>query len=370
VYVHELAAELGVEPRDVIDLAALAGFGLVNADTFLTPDQITTLRLSAPSSAAFANGGALPPSAFSFDTGGASAGGSFSGPLGFAPPGTTPPPTSAPPAEKRWDEEPLWEPLTFGGALDPSTVTIDDTGVHYGEPAATPVYNPPPPEVDISRFRAPPPPLPIATTDHTKLRKLAIGVVGLLVIIFGARFVGEQLDIIGPGAERHCTLTTKPFEGGEGMIEELVCLDGRGKEVSREVRVPDSTSPGIEFGTAENGDTTRIIDLPEFCRGATNFEDFRSGLSDQLTKADSMAPVGNWYDENDGYGSGGLGTMLETFGNAGPNPQLTDLHQYLADVEEAVRSNSLEGARMLVAASEVTHEPQLRALRTITLNQC
>ncbi|MBP7629769.1 MAG: hypothetical protein KA758_04915, partial [Acidimicrobiales bacterium] len=69
-------------------------------------------------------------------------------------------------------------------------------------------------------------------------------------------------------------------------------------------------------------------------------------------------------------GEGGLGTMVETFGNAGPNPQLLELDQYLADVREAVRSNSLQAARMLVAASEQTHEAQLRALRTITLNQC
>ena len=386
MYVHELAAELGIEPRDVVDRAALAGFGLLGPDSVLSPDQITTLRRSAPGRALF--GGAAPAA----PAGGTAVGPpsvqgpglapvdpALGGPLGFAPPGADQPvgapsswstsPSPATPAEPRWDDTPSWEPLSRDVGLDPSTITIDSSGVHYGERQAG-VYEAPPPEIDSSRFREPPPPLPVPAVDHAKRRTLLIGVVGVVALFFGAQVVGRQLDIIGPGAERHCTVTTKPFEGGEGMVEELVCVNGRGEEVSREVRTPDAELSGIEFGTSESGQTTRIIDLDEFCRGATNFEEFRTGITEQLASATSMGPVGTWYDEHDGYGEGGLGTMVETFGNAGPNPQLLELDQYLADVREAVRSNSLQAARMLVAASEQTHEAQLRALRTITLNQC
>lgn len=380
--VQELAAELGIEPRDVVDKAALAGFGLVGPDTVLTPDQITTLRRSAPGRALFGGAapagpgpGSLQPPPPNFEIEASAPTSGISGPLGFAPPGSDPAPPSwsvapspAPPAEPRFEDTPSWEPLSRDVGLDPSTITIDSSGVHYGE-RSTPTYDAPPPEIDYSRFREPPP-LPVPEVDHTKSRTLLVGVLGVLILLFGARFVGRQLDIIGPGAERHCTVTTKPIEGGEGTVEELVCLNGRGEEVSREIRTADQEATGIEFGTAESGEATRIIDLPEFCRGATNFEEFRDGLADQLATATTMGPVGTWYDEHDGYGRGGLGTMVETFGNAGPNPQLNDLEQYLDDVHEAVRSNSLQAARMLVAASEQTHEPQLRALRTITTNQC
>jgi hypothetical protein len=378
VYVHELAAELGVEPRDIVDRAALAGFGLLGPDSMLTADQVTTLRRSAPGRALF--GGAAPSAAASGPTAAPAGGaGAIAGPLGFAPPGSEaaagPPPawspSPPPPVEPRFDETPSWEPLSRDVGLDPSTITIDSSGVHYGDPArSAPRYEPPPPEIDLSRFRDAPPPLPVQPVDHGRRRSLLIGVVGLVALVLGAQAVGRQLGLIGPGAERHCTLTTKPFEDGEGMVEELVCVDGYGDVVSREVRTPEAGLTGIEFGTSVTGATTRIIDLPEFCRGATNFEEFRTGITDQLATATSMSPVGTWYDEHDGYGEGGLGTMLETFGNAGPNPQLNDLSQYLEDVRVAVRSNSLEGARMLLAATEATHEAQLRALRTITLNQC
>lgn len=385
MYVHELAAELGIEERDVVDRAALAGFGLLGPDSVLTPEQATTIRRSVPGRALF--GGAAPAGPggpVSLQDGGPAPGGPppgeaapLGGPLGFAPPGTDAgpgtwsPSPGAPAAEPRWDDTPLWEPLSRDVGLDPSTITIDDTGVHYGEPERTAgVYEAPPPEVDYSRFRDLPPPLPVNPADHAKRRSLIIGVVGIVALALGAQAVGRQLNIIGPGAERHCTLTTEPFEGGEGMVEELVCVDGYGKVVSREVRTPDAGVTGIEFGSTESGQVTRIIDLEEFCRGATNFEEFRTGLTDQLATATSMGPVGTWYDEHDGYGEGGLGTMLETFGNAGPNPQLNDLSQYLDDVRGAVRSNSLDAARMILAATEATHEAQLRALRTITLNQC
>lgn len=387
MYVHELAAELGIEPRDVVDRAALAGYGLLGPDSVLTPEQATTIRRSVPGRALF--GGAAPPGPgpggpVSLQdvppppTGPPTGDAPLGGPLGFAPPGTDPGPGSwspspAPPAaEPRWDDTaPLWEPLSRDVGLDPSTVTIDSSGVHYGEPEKSAgLYEPPPPEIDYSRYRDAPPPLPVQPVDHAKRRSVIVGVLGLVVLVLGAQYAGRQLNIIGPGAERHCTLTEKPFEGGEGMVEELVCVDGYGKVVSREVRTPEAGVTGIEFGVTESGEVTRIVDLEEFCRGATNFEEFRTGITDQLATATTMGPVGTWYDEHDGYGEGGLGTMLETFGNAGPNPQLNDLSQYLDDVHAAVRSNSLDAARMLLAATEATHEAQLRALRTITLNQC
>ena len=126
-------------------------------------------------------------------------------------------PSPATPAEPRWDDTPSWEPLSRDVGLDPSTITIDSSGVHYGERQAG-VYEAPPPEIDYSRFREPPPPLPVPAVDHAKRRTLLIGVVGVVALFFGAQVVGRQLDIIGPGAERHCTVTTKPFEGGEGMV--------------------------------------------------------------------------------------------------------------------------------------------------------
>ena len=374
MYVHELATELGVEPRDVIDRAALAGFGLVGSETLLTDDQVTTLRLSIPTAPPVtpsgAPGGYQP---FPYDDGT----GAISGPLGFAPPGSEPPPTQAPPkpSEEKWDDTPLWEPLTFGSTFDPSTVTVDSSGVHYGDPSTSgpvsaPLYEPPPPDIDLTRFREPPPPLAVPKADHSLIRSIGIGVVGLLIIVFAVRFVGESLDIIGPGSERHCTLTSKPAKGGEGIVEETVCLDGRGKEVSRETRTINDSDEGIEFGTLESGTSARIVNLEDFCQGATDFDEFRRGVSTKLEKATDMSSVGNWYDEHDGYGVGGLGTMLGSFGIAGPNPQLEDLHQYLADVDEAIKSNSLDAARLLFQATETTHEAQLRALWTITYNQC
>lgn len=383
--VEELAAELGIEARDVIDRGVLAGFGLLSPGSVLSDDQIATLRGSGAQRALFGGSAPTGPGTGAGSGGDLSPGGhGFGGPLGFAPPGSEPPAGPPPdwvpgtptipttpqtPSADSWDSSPSWV-ADVGAPLDPSTITIDSSGVHYGEEKKSELYQPPPPEVDLTRFREAPAPLPIPTADNSKLRTLAIGVVGLLVLIFGARFVGTKLNIIGPGAERHCILKTTPSEKGEGMVEELICKDGYGKVVTHEVKNPDSEEAGIEFGSTEDGVSTGIIDLDEFCRGANNFEDFRSGITDQIQSATSMGPVGTWYDEHDGQGSAGLGTMLTTFGNAGPNPQLNDLHQYLDDINEAVRSNSLPAAKMLLAATEQTHEAQLRALRTITNNQC
>src|SRR5699024_9165432 len=60
-------------------------------------------------------------------------------------------------------------------------------------------------------------------------RTIAVGVVGLIIVIMASMFAGRQLGIIGPGSERNCMISQSPVADGEGVEEEVVCVDGHGK---------------------------------------------------------------------------------------------------------------------------------------------
>src|SRR5690606_9785778 len=152
-----------------------------------------------------------------------------------ASPPPPPPPPSHQPTEPRWDDPPVWDPLPPSTGLGGSPVT-------YGQPEVTP----PPAASDRTRLTAseyeteyrpsdwtPPP------SDGSPItRSVVVGVVGLIVIVLASMFFGRKLGIIGPGAERHCVITMTPVEDGEGEVEELLCVDGYGKEVRREILTP------------------------------------------------------------------------------------------------------------------------------------
>lgn len=430
MYVYELARDLGAEPRELIERAAAEEMGHLAPNSELTVEQAAQLRTSyiransTSRGSLFAHGAAAaaeassprtdpsppstpssPPSApepspGAFDPPPSPAGppqpvesgsaapidGPLSGaglgqPLGFTPPGQDPPPPMAsppapptspppsrprasPPSEPRWeDTRPLWEPLpgtvSMGGSAPPR---VDEPREHedYSQPREY--------RYDPSQAQKPPPEPPRPTS--TISRSVVIGIVGLIVIVLASMYVGRRLDIIGPGAERHCVLLTTPVVDGEGQVEELVCLDGYGEEVRREVLSQGADVTGIQFGTTADGAITRVVQIDDFCRGASDFRSFREGLLSEVAEASSMASVGSWYDVNDGFGEAGVGRMLGSFGNAGPNPAVQQLESYLLDVHEAARAPSVPQAQMLLGAAEGTYIDPIVAVRNFANNNC
>lgn len=407
MYVYELARELGAEPRELIDFAAADEMGHFSPNTKLSQEQLLALRegyvrsQSQSRGSLFAGGARItppPPSAMPkgsepaqppapppdqydspllkpiYDPTEASpgSGGGVGGPLAFDPSSPTPPvgssSSSPPPAapEYRWDEPTSWDPLpasTTLGAPSSGSGRLDYSGA--GGPNEDGLT-----ESEYERrFRAedwtPPPPERSSTS-----RSIVIGVVGLVFIIVVSMVAGRQLGIIGPGAERHCLITSSPAETGEGVVEEMVCVDGYGKETSHEVRRPNDDVEVIDFGATDEGDVTRVVELEDFCRGSAAFLEFREGFQAQVTTAASMVVVGHWYDENDGFGTAGQASMVGSFGRAGPNPRLVELAAYLVEVENAARAETVPQAQLLFAAAEQTYGEHVLDVRNFSHNNC
>jgi hypothetical protein len=154
------------------------------------------------------------------------------------------------------------------------------------------------------------------------------------------------------------------------VIEELLCVDGYGDEVRREVRRPGADVRSVEFGETAEGTATRVVQLDEFCRGANDFMEFRAGLLEQVAAGPSMVEVGRWYDENDGFGIAGVENMVNSFGNAGPNPAVVQLSGYLEQVRQAARSAEVPQAQMALGAAETAHGDQIVAVRNFRNSNC
>lgn len=416
MYVYELARDLGAQPRELIEHAADLGLGYLVPNSSLTVEQVAAVReayvrAASPSRGSLFSGGATaqplatpppaaaepppvawdaapiaaepppvapvawdapvsPPSpdAPSFDAPLSGAG--LGQPLGFAPPGSAPPPPppsspAAPPAAPRWDDPQPWDPLPGGITLGGGPVGFDDpvTSRPPVAPAAPEPVREYQPYFRDDDWKPPPP-------RSTTTRTLVIGVLGVIVVLFATMAIGRELGIIGPGAERHCTLYESPDPDGEGIVEELICLDGYGNEVVREVRTPGADQRGLEFGSNAAGVSTRVVDLDRFCAGAEDFLDFRNGLTAQIADATSVGALGRWYEDNDGFGDGGVEAMIASFGNAGPNTSVVELRDYLDAVREAGRSPDLTQAEVYLAAAEVDHGEAATTVRNFANNNC
>ena len=420
MYVYELARELGTEPRELIECAAAEEMGHFSPNTKLSQEQLLALRecyvrsQSQSRGSLFAGGGrpaapppsALPkvpdpqepPSAGSADPYGsplrkpihdpdaAPGGGSAGGPLTFdpsspvtplggdaggSPPGASAPAAPPPPAEYRWDEPTSWDPLpastTLGGSSPSAsspTSTLRDYSGHGGSGERDMTDSEYERRFHIEDWAPPKADGPSAS------RTVVIGVVGLVVIIVVSMVAGRELGIIGPGAERHCLITSSPAESGEGVTEEIVCVDGYGKETSREVRRVGNDSDVVDFGATAQGEVTRVVELDDFCRGSSAFLDFREGFQTEVSAAASMVEIGHWYDENDGFGSAGQSAMVGSFGRAGPNPRVRDLAAYLVEVENAARADSVPQAQLLFAAAEQTYGDRILDVRNFSHGNC
>ena len=405
---------MGLESREIIDRAALEDIGHLAPNSTLTPEQTTLLRTALASPAGrgslFSGGaaavgpststspppasGASPPPENAFDPtaqpnswsqtpAGASdsptaplSGGDLGQPLGFSPPTGAPTPPPSPPPQRppastnpTPSTPPLWEPLSFGDSPpleppasfrhDPTEAPrkTDYSGSGYSDGSSYIDYTP---QIEAPKTGA----------SSGRSRSVVVGVLGIILIVFAGVIVPRQLGLTGPKAERNCLLTVTPVTNGEGTTEELVCVDGNGKEVRREVRNVAPADGGLEFGRNADDEITRIVDLDEFCRGAKNFQEFHDGFVAALDTSTSMAELGAWYDSNDGFGSGGLGTMMGTFGNAGVNEDLVSLSAYLDEVEQAARSSSLDAARMIGVGAENTYGQKVVSVRNFRANNC
>lgn len=211
------------------------------------------------------------------------------------------------------------------------------------------------------------PPKPDSSSSS---KTIVVGVLGVLVILIVVMIMANELGIIGPASERHCLITQSPVPDDEGVSEEIVCVDGNGKELSRETRLPDSDARAIEFGSTDTGESTRVVDMTDFCRGAAAFAELRSGFQKELASATSMVALGGWYDDHDGLGLAGHGTMVGSFGRAGPNHRVVELSTYLGQVRGAARAGTVEQAQMLFAAAEEIYGDHVLEIENFANRNC
>ncbi len=417
MYLYELAQELGAEPRELIERAAAEEMGHFLPNTELSQEQLLDLRESYFRSASggrgsLFSGGAKPhPPAGHPDEVGAGSpepdpygspllrpiydpaerAGDLGGPLAFDPStsgsmggiGALPRGDPAPPVEPpaaRWDEPTPWDPLPTGPPLGGPSLGGPSLG---GSPRGAAAGPPPSALVDYSKgsghgsvdadherqFRYDDRETPKAEPSSSS-RSIVIGVLGVILILVVTMAMARRLGIIGPGSERYCSITESPDEEGEGVIEEVVCVDGYGTELSRVVRRPGAGSSGIDFGVTGDGTSTRVVEMDDFCRGANAFLEFHRGFQAQVASATSMVELGRWYDEHDGFGIAGQRTMVGSFGRAGPNPRVVDLSEYLELVRESARSRTVEQAQMFFAAADQAYGDNALEVESFARRNC